>query len=217
MAQESESRSLDKVIVRLPDGMRDELKALASEHKRSMNAEIVARLTEFHELDARLFDEILKNKKLEDELERLREFERTFSAVRNRFFHGKGNLKPLISVPADLYMRIEAAAARNHRDVDSEATAVLEEAYPAPEFSIEEFIKLHISKIMEAEGDEQEKLVRLAQEYLRANNSKMSVWLTETKTGEKAVAFGLQSIRDAGPEDLDAVHKLLVDTGLGGE
>jgi plasmid stability protein len=46
MAQESVSRALDKVIVRLPDGMRDRLKVAAAENKRSMNAEIVARLDE---------------------------------------------------------------------------------------------------------------------------------------------------------------------------
>src|SRR5579883_1138335 len=35
---------LDKYIVRLPDGMRDRIAASAKENKRSMNAEIVARL-----------------------------------------------------------------------------------------------------------------------------------------------------------------------------
>lgn len=44
MPQESESRALDKVIVRLPDGMRDRLKDAAKANNRSMNAEIVARL-----------------------------------------------------------------------------------------------------------------------------------------------------------------------------
>ncbi|MFD9897493.1 Arc family DNA-binding protein [Mesorhizobium sp. NPDC059025] len=44
MVQESESRSLDKVIVRLPDGMRERLKKAAEANNRSMNAEIVARL-----------------------------------------------------------------------------------------------------------------------------------------------------------------------------
>lgn len=46
MAQESESRSLDKVIVRLPDGMRDRIKSAAEANNRSMNAEIVATLEE---------------------------------------------------------------------------------------------------------------------------------------------------------------------------
>jgi plasmid stability protein len=42
--QKSESRELDKVIVRLPDGMRDQLKAMAQAGGRSLNAEIVERL-----------------------------------------------------------------------------------------------------------------------------------------------------------------------------
>lgn len=52
MAQDTESRSLDKVIVRLPDGMRDRLKEAASDSKRSMNAEIVDRLEQTFSLDA---------------------------------------------------------------------------------------------------------------------------------------------------------------------
>lgn len=44
MTQESVSRRLDKVIVRLPDGMRDQLKSAAEANNRSMNAEIVSRL-----------------------------------------------------------------------------------------------------------------------------------------------------------------------------
>jgi len=46
MVQESPSRSMDKVIVRLPDGMRDRIKAAAERNNRSMNAEIVATLEE---------------------------------------------------------------------------------------------------------------------------------------------------------------------------
>lgn len=44
MADEFPSRLLEKVVLRLPDGMRDRLKAAAEANKRSMNAEIVARL-----------------------------------------------------------------------------------------------------------------------------------------------------------------------------
>ena len=40
------SQSQDKFIVRLPDGMRDRIKATADANKRSMNAEIVATLEE---------------------------------------------------------------------------------------------------------------------------------------------------------------------------
>lgn len=64
MAQDSESRALDKVIVRLPDGMRDRLKAQAEANKRSMNAEIVARLAVTLDADERRnyefnFDEVV--------------------------------------------------------------------------------------------------------------------------------------------------------------
>lgn len=38
------SRDSDKFIVRLPDGMRERIKAEADKNNRSMNAEIVARL-----------------------------------------------------------------------------------------------------------------------------------------------------------------------------
>ena len=44
MVQDSPSRKLDQYIVRFPDGMRDRLKDEALKNKRSLNAEIVARL-----------------------------------------------------------------------------------------------------------------------------------------------------------------------------
>lgn len=46
MADDFPSRSLDKVIVRLPDGMRERIKAAADANNRSMNAEIVSTLAE---------------------------------------------------------------------------------------------------------------------------------------------------------------------------
>lgn len=54
--QQSESRELDKVIVRLPDGMRDKLKEAAAKNNRSMNAEIVDRL-ESSVVNAKLIDD----------------------------------------------------------------------------------------------------------------------------------------------------------------
>lgn len=44
MAQDTPSRKLDQYIVRFPDGLRDQIKEAADANKRSMNAEIVARL-----------------------------------------------------------------------------------------------------------------------------------------------------------------------------
>ena len=45
------SNASDKFIVRLPDGMRDELKAAAVANGRTMNAEIVARLEAFPQIE----------------------------------------------------------------------------------------------------------------------------------------------------------------------
>lgn len=42
----STSRESDRFMLRLPDGMREQLKKLAADHGRSLNAEIVARLEE---------------------------------------------------------------------------------------------------------------------------------------------------------------------------
>lgn len=38
------SRTADKFVVRLPDGMRERIADVAKEHHRSMNSEIIARL-----------------------------------------------------------------------------------------------------------------------------------------------------------------------------
>ena len=37
-------READKYVVRFPDGMRDQIKALAKANRRSMNAEIIVAL-----------------------------------------------------------------------------------------------------------------------------------------------------------------------------
>lgn len=44
------SDTADKFMLRLPDGMRDRLKEEAAKNKRSLNAEIVARLDESFEI-----------------------------------------------------------------------------------------------------------------------------------------------------------------------
>lgn len=45
------SRTADQFVVRFPDGMRDQIAALAKANNRSMNAEIVARLQRSLEAD----------------------------------------------------------------------------------------------------------------------------------------------------------------------
>ncbi|MBM7328708.1 Arc family DNA-binding protein [Agrobacterium sp. S2] len=61
MTQETASRSLDKIIVRLPDGMRDRLKEAADQNNRSVNAEVVARLEHsFSGIEEELSQAVLK-------------------------------------------------------------------------------------------------------------------------------------------------------------
>lgn len=126
MPQDTESRSLDKVIVRLPDGMRDELKEMAAHNKRSMNAEIVARLEDYKALR---LDDI---KWLKSEMERLRK-ERDAAEARLRD-GAKADFETVMitGLPAGLGLRIGAAAQRNKRQLTEEVVQALEAAFPPP-------------------------------------------------------------------------------------
>ena len=46
MSQDGPSRSKEQFMVRLPDGMRDQIASAAEANGRSMNAEIVTRLSQ---------------------------------------------------------------------------------------------------------------------------------------------------------------------------
>lgn len=51
------SRTADKFVVRLPDGMRERIAEVARDHHRSMNSEIIARLEDSLVRDGALGDE----------------------------------------------------------------------------------------------------------------------------------------------------------------
>jgi hypothetical protein len=53
----SKSRTADKFVVRLPDGMRDEIAKIADKKIRSMNSEIVSRLEHYGEMENALENE----------------------------------------------------------------------------------------------------------------------------------------------------------------
>jgi len=59
-------------MLRLPDGMREAIKALAIKNNRSMNAEIVARLEALSNLDRILEEEFKKDAENKAEIERLK-------------------------------------------------------------------------------------------------------------------------------------------------
>ena len=50
--QTTNSRSADKFVIRLPDGLRDRISEVARDHHRSMNSEIIARLMQSIETEA---------------------------------------------------------------------------------------------------------------------------------------------------------------------
>lgn len=52
------SRTADKFVVRLPDGMRDRIAEVARQHHRSMNSEIIARLEQSMQQEASLGDDL---------------------------------------------------------------------------------------------------------------------------------------------------------------
>lgn len=71
------SRTAEQFVVRFPDGMRDRIAAEAKQNNRSMNAEIVARLSDSFEVAERTaeqaFQEGFESASLRIEVERLRE------------------------------------------------------------------------------------------------------------------------------------------------
>ena len=61
MTKKAATQPQDKYILRLPDGMRDRIKAAAERNKRSMNAEIVATLEEaYPDALKSFYDQFLK-------------------------------------------------------------------------------------------------------------------------------------------------------------
>lgn len=54
MSDQYPSRDLDKVIIRLPDGMKDRIRRAADEHGRSVNAELVLLLDRTYPAEATL-------------------------------------------------------------------------------------------------------------------------------------------------------------------
>lgn len=73
MERDRAPQTQDKYVVRFPDGMRERLKLAAEANKRSMNAEIVARLQQTLDEDAALDPERLDYALVREMLTALRE------------------------------------------------------------------------------------------------------------------------------------------------
>ena len=68
----NDSRVQDKFVIRLPDGLRPEIAAVASRNQRSMNGEIIIRLERSLSLE-RVLDQ--KNRVITQLLDRITELE----------------------------------------------------------------------------------------------------------------------------------------------
>ncbi|NNA29168.1 Arc family DNA-binding protein [Pseudomonas lundensis] len=68
----NDSRVQDKFVIRLPDGLRPEIAAVASRNHRSMNSEIIHRLERSFSLE-RVLDQ--KNRVIAQLLDRITELE----------------------------------------------------------------------------------------------------------------------------------------------
>lgn len=111
MADENRKFS-DKIALRLPDGMRDRIAALAERNNRSTNAEIVARLERSLDLEGDAAG--IPRSNLEREVETLRDQIRVEAMERQRLEERLVRLEN--AGPADLYnieMRLYALEAKS--------------------------------------------------------------------------------------------------------
>jgi hypothetical protein len=68
MSDHSPSRSLDKIIIRVPDGMRERIKRVADANGRSVNAELLVLLDRIYPPEAKI-DECVRE--IADEVQSL--------------------------------------------------------------------------------------------------------------------------------------------------
>jgi plasmid stability protein len=126
------TRESDRFMLRLPDGMRDRIKAAAEANTRSMNAEIVYRL-ESHET---LLEEV--SKQAQAWLDLKKSFDEMNKTWSERLTVVSAEAKGL---PRGLYDRIQQQAAANKRSVEEEIVQALEAAFPLPQLTFGEHME----------------------------------------------------------------------------
>lgn len=170
----------DKYILRLPDGMRDDLKENAAHNKRSLNAEIVARLEDYEAIKG---DDI---KWLKKEMERLRKERDEAEAKLNS--RATPDLEAALQggLPKGLYSRIASAAANIGRTATEEIVQALEATYKP--FSLDQFNEEWIQPIIFASDGDRPKLLEQANEYLMQNGGIYEVWIRGPEDGKNAGA-----------------------------
>jgi hypothetical protein len=138
-----------RITLRLPGHLRDKLTSSAAEHARSMNGEIVARLSEADELWERVKEaERLESHwreeatELRADADRLRAELATTKAMHRAELQAKIeklneeidriNLLTHKRIPEGLYERLRKVAERNGRTIEEEVVQALEKAFPPP-------------------------------------------------------------------------------------
>ncbi len=92
------SEQQERFIVRLPDGMRDKLKAAASDNNRSMNAEIVARLEISDDVEQVMLDRDLALERLEGMQNRTAEYKQTIEMLREALDQANARNEHLLDI-----------------------------------------------------------------------------------------------------------------------
>lgn len=144
--------------LRIPDELKTKIEAAAAKSRRSMTAEIVARLEEYEALG--LGDESLTSfvQRQQKEIETLR--------------------RSGIKLPTGLWYRVDDAATRRQRSVQEEVIQALEAAYPAPVINeMDEVGYEWWNRIAEAPPGQREAILSEANADLKARGWPHHFWL----------------------------------------
>lgn len=144
--------------LRIPDELKTKIEAAAAKNRRSMTAEIVARLEEYEALG--LGDESLTSfvQRQQKEIESLR--------------------RSGIKLPTGLFYRVNDAAIQRQRSVHEEAIQALERAFPAPVINEMDDVGYEWwNRIAEAPEDQRESILSEANADLKARGWPHHFWL----------------------------------------
>ncbi|MBX3536555.1 MAG: Arc family DNA-binding protein [Chelatococcus sp.] len=162
------SREDPQLKVRVSPELKERLVKAAEGGKRSLNAEIVARL------------------------------EATFEEGTGHGPGSTRGSLLMDLLPAGLAGRVRSAAESRGQSAEEEIVQALEVAFPPPpSFSLDWFNEEWIGRILSAEPWDREDLVDKANEVLKANGDKYEVWLGDANTEDSAaVIFGSKGLKN---------------------
>ncbi|WP_461383818.1 Arc family DNA-binding protein [Devosia indica] len=165
--------------LRIPDELKTKIEAAAAKSRRSMTAEIVARLEEYEALE--LGEESLTSfvQRQQKEIDTLK--------------------RSGIKLPNGLWYRVDHAATRRQRSVQEEVVQALEQAYPAPVVpELDELGYYWYWKYADAAPEEREGVLKEANADLKSKGLEHEFWPGEPhENGTPTLKLG---IRHFGPK-----------------